>query len=259
MQRETQFSIGFAFHMRNLAPQLIHVQVLLTSASLASAMGLPDLAAAWTQNATALKTNFNDAFWVEELGMYRDNVTTTLTPQDANSFAVLFNITTSAAQAASISAGLEKNWNDLGPVAPELPDTISPFISGFEVCAGFQQNNGMTSDVLSAIQLQAHFVAGNASRAMDLLHREWGYMLYTNLSVESTLLEGFTANGSIWCAPRSSPCLSLYPQHHLQVPLISRVQLRPRLYKAIILLARVIFAEFDLATHTDGPPDPHLR
>jgi hypothetical protein len=33
---------------------------------------------------------------------------------------------------------------------------------------------------------------------MDLLHREWGYMLYTNLSVESTLLEGFTANGSIW-------------------------------------------------------------
>jgi hypothetical protein len=46
-------------------------------------------------------------------------------------------------------------------------------------------------------QLQAHFVAGNASRAMDLLHREWGYMLYTNLSVESTLIEGFTGNGSI--------------------------------------------------------------
>ena len=32
---------------------------------------------------------------------------------------------------------------------------------------------------------------------MDLLRREWGYMLYTNLSVESTLLEGFTANGSL--------------------------------------------------------------
>jgi glycogen debranching enzyme len=96
-------------------------------------MNLPELAAAWTQNATTLKANFNDAFWVEELGMYRDNVTTTLCPQDANSFAVLFNITTSPAQAASVSAGLEKNWNDLGPVAPELPDTISPFISGFEV------------------------------------------------------------------------------------------------------------------------------
>ncbi|THV05173.1 alpha-L-rhamnosidase, partial [Dendrothele bispora CBS 962.96] len=29
------------------------------------------------------------------------------------------------------------------------------------------------------------------------LHREWGYILYTNLSVQSTLLEGFTANGSL--------------------------------------------------------------
>ena len=32
---------------------------------------------------------------------------------------------------------------------------------------------------------------------MDLLRREWGYMLYTNLSVQSTLLEGFTASGSL--------------------------------------------------------------
>ncbi|KAJ7033596.1 Six-hairpin glycosidase [Mycena alexandri] len=162
----------------NAEGNAILYRALLTSASLATAMNLTDLAAAWTRNATTLKANFNNAFWVEELGMYRDNVTTTLCPQDANSFAVLFNITDSPEQAASVSRGLEQNWNDLGPVAPELPDTISPFISGFE--------------------LQAHFVAGNASRAMDLLHREWGYMLYTNLSVESTLLEGFTANGSIW-------------------------------------------------------------
>lgn len=47
------------------------------------------------------------------------------------------------------------------------------------------------------IQLQAHFESGNDERAMDLLRREWGYMLYTNLSVQSTLLEGFTANGSL--------------------------------------------------------------
>ena len=46
-------------------------------------------------------------------------------------------------------------------------------------------------------QLQAHFEAGNDAIAMDLLRREWGYMLYTNLSVQSTLLEGFTANGSL--------------------------------------------------------------
>ena len=33
--------------------------------------------------------------------------------------------------------------------------------------------------------------------AMDLLRREWGYMLYTPLSVQSTLLEGYTGNGSL--------------------------------------------------------------
>ena len=116
--------------------------------------------------------------------MYRDNSTTTLCPQDANSFAVLFNLTQNVlsaeggqGQAGLVSEGLEKNWNELGAVAPELPDTISPFIGGFEI--------------------QAHFESGNAGRAVELMRREWGYMLYTNLSVQSTLLEGYTANGSL--------------------------------------------------------------
>ncbi|KAG7443773.1 uncharacterized protein BT62DRAFT_1008852 [Guyanagaster necrorhizus] len=93
---------------------------------------------------------------------------------DANSFAVLYNLTLSNEQ-----KGPEKNWNDLGPVVPELPDTTSRFnISGFEP--------------------QAHFKAGKDDRALDLLRREWDYILYTNLSVQSTLLEGFMANGSLW-------------------------------------------------------------
>ncbi|TFK33098.1 Six-hairpin glycosidase [Crucibulum laeve] len=151
--------------------------VLTTSADLASYLNNTDQASAWAKNATALKTNFNNAFWLESAGMYRDNQTTTLCPQDANSFAVLFNLTSSVDQSKRISEGLLKNWNALGPVAPELPDTISPFISGFE--------------------LQAHFEAGNDARALDLLRRTWGYMLYTNISVQSTLLEGFTGNGSL--------------------------------------------------------------
>ncbi|KAF8060223.1 Six-hairpin glycosidase, partial [Lyophyllum atratum] len=151
--------------------------VLTTATDLANYLNNTALASAWSKNATALKTNFNSAFWLDSAGQYRDNQTTTLCPQDANSFAILFNLTTSDTQANRISEGLQKNWNDLGPVAPELPDTISPFIGGFE--------------------LQAHFESGNDARALDLLRRTWGYMLYTNLSVQSTLLEGFTANGSI--------------------------------------------------------------
>lgn len=50
---------------------------------------------------------------------------------------------------------------------------------------------------LSLRQLQVQFVAGNADAAMKMLRTEWGYMLYTNLSVQSTMLEGYTTNSSL--------------------------------------------------------------
>lgn len=112
---------------------LTFAQVLVNSADLSAAVNASNLGAAYAANATALKTRFNAAFWDAAQGMYVDNTTTTLAPQDANSLAVLYNLTTSVDQKVSVSKGLQKNWNDLGPVAPELPDTISPFISGFEV------------------------------------------------------------------------------------------------------------------------------
>ena len=168
----------------------------MNSAELASHLNESTISAAWANNATALKAKYNEAFWVPELGMYRDNESTTLCPQDANSFAVVFNLTTPE-QAASISDGLVKNWNELGPVSPELPDTITPFISGFEVGIGSVLPSLLLS--LVSLQLQAHFLANQDNRAMELMRREWGYILYTNLSVQSTILEGFTANGSLRC------------------------------------------------------------
>ncbi|KAF9477417.1 Six-hairpin glycosidase [Pholiota conissans] len=161
----------------NAEGNAILYKVLTTASELASHVPNTTLSSAWAQNATALKQTFNTAFWLESAGMYRDNATTTLCPQDANSFAVLFNLTLSQSQKTRVSEGLTVFWNDIGPVAPELPDTISPFIAGFEI--------------------QAHFEAGNATRALDLIRRTWGYMLATPLSVQSTLLEGFTANGSL--------------------------------------------------------------
>ncbi|KAF5329398.1 hypothetical protein D9619_009233 [Psilocybe cf. subviscida] len=161
----------------NAEGNAILYRVLTTASQLSAYLNNTSTSVAWANNATALKQTFNNAFWVPSLGMYRDNQTTTLCPQDANAFAVLFNLTTSQEQKQLVSDGLTKNWNSLGPVAPELPDTISPFISGFEI--------------------QAHFEAGEDTRALDLIRRTWGYMLHTNISVQSTLLEGFTANGSL--------------------------------------------------------------
>jgi hypothetical protein len=65
--------------------------------------------------------------------MYVDNTTTTLAAEDGNSLAVLFNLTDSQEKAKNVSQGLTRFWNDIGSVTPELPDTIAPFISGFEV------------------------------------------------------------------------------------------------------------------------------
>ena len=94
-----------------------------------------DLASEYAANASALKSTFNDVFWLADRGLYRDNDTTTLCAQDGNSVAVVFNLTESAEQAAAISDGLTENWSVYGAIAPELPDTIAPFVGGFEVCS----------------------------------------------------------------------------------------------------------------------------
>ena len=108
--------------------------MLQRSAELATLLNDSSRAEGWLSNATALKEAFNEAFYDESQGLYTDNATTTFVPQDGNALALLFNLTQSAEQANNISAGLTKNWNEFGAVAPEAPDTIAPFISGFEVC-----------------------------------------------------------------------------------------------------------------------------
>ncbi|KAJ7258225.1 glycoside hydrolase family 78 protein [Mycena rebaudengoi] len=162
----------------NSAMNALLYQTLVTAADLAGHLGNTALSAAYLANSTLIKAAYNKLLWDESAGLYRDNDSpTSIHPQDGNSLAVLFNLTTSARQNKAISKGLTRFWTPIGPLSPELNDTIIPFVGGFEV--------------------QAHFIAGEGERALDLLRSEWGYMLYTNLSVQSTLLEGFTANGSL--------------------------------------------------------------
>ncbi|KAJ7641068.1 glycoside hydrolase family 78 protein [Roridomyces roridus] len=162
----------------NSAFNALLYRTLITTADLATNLGQTSLAAACLANATAIKAAYNTILWDASAGLFRDNDNPeSIHPQDGNSLAILFNLTTSDAQNKAISKGLTQFWTDIGPLSPELNDTIIPFVGGFE--------------------LQAHFIAGEGERAIDLLEREWGYMLYTNLSVQSTLLEGFTKNGSL--------------------------------------------------------------
>ncbi|KAJ4376151.1 hypothetical protein N0V83_001432 [Neocucurbitaria cava] len=49
----------------------------------------------WATAAQKLKKSYNALLWSEDLSLYHDNQTTTLTPQDGNAMALLYNLTTS--------------------------------------------------------------------------------------------------------------------------------------------------------------------
>lgn len=108
-------------------------QALVTGSELASNLGDNDLSSAYAANATALKKAINDLLWDEEAGMYRDNELTSMHPQDGNALAILFNVTQTQEQNKAVSLGLTQFWTDIGPLNPELNDTIIPFVGGFEV------------------------------------------------------------------------------------------------------------------------------
>lgn len=113
--------------------------------------------------------------------MYVDNETTTLAPQDGNSWAVVSNLTLNASQVESISSSLANRWTPYGAPAPEAADAISPFISGFE--------------------LQTHFLADNTTAALALMRLQWGFMLDDPRMTNSTFIEGYSTTGELHYAP----------------------------------------------------------
>lgn len=136
----------------------------------------PTLEYLYLHRAELLKTAINLYQFSPSHGAYRDNATsTTLYPQDANSMAILFNVTTPNTT-AQISDRLKEYWTDIGPASPELPNNISPFITSFE--------------------LQAHFTIGKTNRALDLLRRTWGWYANHPNGTGSTLIEGYRTDGT---------------------------------------------------------------
>lgn len=151
---------------------------LVSIASLAESLNKSEQAEAWSSAAEGIKEAFNKHLWDADASLYNDNTTTSLHPQDGNAMALFFNLTRDTTQAKALSKALETNWNSFGPVTPELPDVISPFISGVEVLG--------------------HFAAGEPDRALELTERLWGYLLDSPEMTGSTLAEGLAANGSLY-------------------------------------------------------------
>jgi hypothetical protein len=135
----------------------------------------------WTATAARVKSAANALLWDEDAGMYKDNETTTLHPQDGNTWAVIANLTAASSQAERISSNLVERWTPYGAPALEAADAISPFISSFE--------------------LQAHFLAANGSAALALMRLQWGFMLDDARMTNSTFIEGYSSTGELHYAP----------------------------------------------------------
>ena len=163
----------------NTEANMVLYRTLTTGASLATWVGdTTNLSSTYTSRAASLQTAINTYCWDPSSQSFKDNATdTTLHPQDANSMSILFSVVSpNSTQAQSISSALTQNWGPIGAISPELPNNISPFISSFEI--------------------QAHLAAGNATRALDLIRRTWGWYLANPNGTQSTVIEGYLANGS---------------------------------------------------------------
>jgi hypothetical protein len=160
----------------NIEANALLYAALTGGATLATVKGDSGLAATYTNRATALKAAANARLWDSGAGMYRDNPSSSLYPQDGNSLAVWYGLTDSPSKATSVVRALSTRWNAFGATTPEWGGGVHPFSGGMEV--------------------QAHFAANDDFTALAQIRRTWGYMLDSPVGTKSTFWEGINADGS---------------------------------------------------------------
>ncbi|WP_405591427.1 MGH1-like glycoside hydrolase domain-containing protein [Streptomyces sp. NBC_01190] len=161
----------------NIEANAILYAALLGGVGLARAEGDTAAAAGWQQQAATLKSAANQRLWNSAIGLYRDNPTSTLYPQDGNSLAVWYGLTDSPAKNTGIARALAARWNNVGAASPE-------------------KDGGAIGTFPGSMEVQAHFVADDDLDALTLIRREWGYMLSSPTGTGSTFWEGFRSDGS---------------------------------------------------------------
>jgi hypothetical protein len=161
----------------NIEANALLYQALNGGAALATVEGDGADATAWRQRAATLKAAANSLLWNPTVGLYRDNPTSTVYPQDGNSLAVWYGLTDSQAKNTSIARTSQARWNQYGARTPE------------------KANGGAIGTFPGSMEVQAHFTAGDDTAALALIRREWGYMLTSPTGTGSTFWEGFLADG----------------------------------------------------------------
>ncbi|KAI0421650.1 bacterial alpha-L-rhamnosidase domain protein [Xylaria grammica] len=161
--------------------QMLAYHTLVTGATLATWVDdRTGLSESWLQSASRLRDAVNEKLWDAQAGAFKDNYgpyDTGLHPQDGNSLAIVFGVVEGTGeQGQAISSWLTENWTPIGPESPELPGEVSPFIASFEI--------------------QAHLLARQPQRSLDLIRTSWGWYLYNEQGTQSTMIEGYLTDGT---------------------------------------------------------------
>ncbi|KAH8897136.1 glycoside hydrolase family 78 protein [Thozetella sp. PMI_491] len=150
---------------------------LVTGAAMAEWKGDTALATSWASQAEILKAAVNSNNWDDSAGAYKNTASDgSIFSEDGNSMALYFNGTLSGSRANRTSDHLRSNWGAVGAVTPELPGNVVPYIESFEI--------------------KGHLVARQAQRALDLMRLSWGWYLNNPYGTGSTILEGYSTDGS---------------------------------------------------------------
>jgi hypothetical protein len=160
----------------NLEANALLYRVLRLHSALASQLGDSWDAGQWTAAANGIAGAVNQYLWDGAVGLYRDNPNSSLYPQDGNSLAVWFGLTDTAPKSDEVVQHLISRWQRYGAGTPEWGANVATFPGSMEV--------------------QAQFAGNDDVDALDLIRREWGYMLGNPTSTNSTFWEGFLANGA---------------------------------------------------------------
>src|SRR5256885_15511140 len=129
----------------NIQANAVLYAALIGGVNLATVRGDTALANSFASRAAALKAAANARLWDPNVGMYRDNPTSTLYPQDGNSLAVWSGLTDSPAKATSIAQKLSTRWNAFGATTPEWAGGVHPYPGGMEVHAHSTANDDFTA------------------------------------------------------------------------------------------------------------------
>jgi hypothetical protein len=159
-----------------LSANVLMWKALSGGAELARVEGDPATAADYAARAAALKTAIDTYLWDEPAGMYKLYPDSAVHPQDGNALAVWYGMV-DAARARRISQGLQTTWTAYGAPTPENKSQLKTFPASMEV--------------------MAHFAAGDDTAGVELIRREWGFMLHDPLGTQSTFPEALRANGCV--------------------------------------------------------------